>query len=296
MTTERLTECPVCNNQAFSDWLVCKDYLVSNAEFQIQNCTKCGFKATNPRPDAAEIGQYYQSDQYISHSDTKQGLVSQLYHTVRKITVQQKVKLINQLQPQKGSLLDIGCGQGYFLEASKSAGWRVEGVEPDSYARAQASERNHIKVVSSISDLADNTSVAVTSMWHVLEHVHTLQSTLSWIRDHTQPKGYLIVAVPNYQSWDANYYKQYWAAFDVPRHLYHFGPDQMKGLLKRNGFTVKEQRPMLFDAFYVNLLSTKNRDGQPAYVESFLNGIRSNWSAYRNGGNFSSLIYIAQVN
>jgi len=296
MTTEQLVQCPVCGNSSFNDWLTCKDYLVSNTEFHIQSCNQCGFKATSPRPTASEIGHYYQSDQYISHSDTKQGLVSQLYHTVRKITVQQKVKLINQLQPDKGSLLDIGCGQGYFLEAGKAAGWQVAGVEPDSFARAQASDRMGVQVVPSIKELPDSSSFAVISMWHVLEHVHSLHDTLSWIRDHTQPKGHLVVAVPNHQSWDARHYRQYWAAYDVPRHLYHFGPDQMRDLLKRYGFTVKEQRPMLFDAFYVNLLSTKNRDGQSAYVESFLNGIRSNWSAYRNGGNFSSLIYIAQAN
>ncbi|RRB04951.1 class I SAM-dependent methyltransferase [Larkinella rosea] len=295
MTVEHLRECPVCGNQSFSNWMTCTDFLVSKKEFTIQSCEQCGFKATNPRPVEAEIGQYYQSEDYISHSDTRQGIISQLYHSVRKITLQQKVKLITSLSPRKGELLDIGCGSGYFLEASQEAGWKITGTEPDANTRQQAFQRTSVPLKKSIFELNDDQPYDVITMWHVLEHVHELSETLEWIRSHSRQNGHLVIAVPNYHSWDAQHYKPFWAAYDVPRHLYHFSPDVMKTLLKRYGFELKEQRPMLFDAFYVNMLSTKNRDGKPAYLESFWNGIRSNWAAYQDGGNYSSLIYVAQA-
>jgi 2-polyprenyl-3-methyl-5-hydroxy-6-metoxy-1,4-benzoquinol methylase len=295
MTVEHLAECPVCGNHSFSDWMTCKDFLVSKKDFTIQRCENCGFKATNPRPIESEIGHYYQSEEYISHSDTRQGIISQLYHTVRNITLRQKVKLITELSPQKGQLLDIGCGSGYFLSASQEAGWKIMGTEPDVNTRRQAVERTKIELGKSIFELEDGQLYDVITMWHVLEHVHELQDTLEWIRSHSRQKGHLVIAVPNHHSWDAQHYNQFWAAYDVPRHLYHFSPDTMKSLLKRYGFELIKQRPMLFDAFYVNMLSTKNRDGKPAYLESVWNGIRSNWAAYQDGGNYSSLIYVAQA-
>ncbi|MFC5412316.1 class I SAM-dependent methyltransferase [Larkinella bovis] len=275
--------------------MTCKDYLVSETDFIIQNCGKCGLKATNPRPVEGEIGRFYQSDDYISHSDTRKGIISQLYHTVRTITVRQKVKLITDLSPQKGQLLDIGCGSGYFLSASQQAGWKIMGTEPDTNTRRQAAERTYIQLKRSIFELDDTRKFDVITLWHVLEHIHELQETLDWIRAHTLSKGHVVIAVPNYHSWDAKHYKQFWAAYDVPRHLYHFSPGTMRTLLSRYGFEIVRQKPMLFDAFYVNMLSTKNRDGKPAYLESFWNGIRSNWAAYQNGGNYSSLIYVAQA-
>ncbi|GAB3322745.1 methyltransferase domain-containing protein [Larkinella ripae] len=275
--------------------MYCKDFLVSESDFSIQSCEKCGFKVTNPRPVEEEIGRYYESDEYISHSDTRKGIISQLYHTVRTITVRQKVKMITELSPPKGQLLDIGCGSGYFLSASQQAGWQISGTEPDANTRRQAAERTQIPLAQSIFDLDNTLQFDAITMWHVLEHVHALPETLEWIRAHCRLKKYLIVAVPNYHSWDAKHYKQFWAAYDVPRHLYHFSPGTMKSLLNRYGFSVINQKPMIFDAFYVNMLSTKNRDGKPAYFESFWNGLRSNWAAYQEGGNFSSLIYIAQA-
>ncbi|WP_460640422.1 class I SAM-dependent methyltransferase [Larkinella harenae] len=269
--------------------------MVSKEDFTIQSCGKCGFKATNPRPVEEEIGKFYQSDDYISHSDTREGIVSRLYHTVRSITVRQKVKLITRLSPRNGKLLDIGSGSGYFLSASRAAGWQVMGTEPDANTRRQAEKRVQTELKRSIEELDDNQQYDVITMWHVLEHVHRLPETLEWIRAHCRPNGHLVVAVPNYHSWDAKHYKELWAAYDVPRHLYHFSPSTMKALLRRYGFEVIDQKPMLFDAFYVNMLSTKNRDGKPAYFESFWNGVRSNWAAYQNGGNYSSLIYIAQA-
>ncbi|WP_128545374.1 class I SAM-dependent methyltransferase [Larkinella soli] len=295
MSTEQLTECPVCGNHGFSHWLTCKDFLVSEQEFTIQACQKCGFKVTSPRPAPQEIGQYYQSEQYISHSDTREGLVSRLYHSVRNITVRQKVSLIGKLVPTPGRLLDIGCGSGYFLQEAAREGWSIHGVEPDQSARRQAEERTKMPIVPSIDQLELIQPVDVITMWHVLEHVHSLSETLEWMRAHTVQKGYAVIAVPNHLSWDAEQYRQYWAAYDVPRHLYHFTPAHMESLLQRYGYRPAGRRPMWFDAFYVNLLSTKNRDGKPAYLESFWNGFRSNWAAQRNGGNYSSLIYIAQA-
>jgi len=222
-------------------------------------------------------------------------LVSQLYHSVRSITLKQKVNLLNQLKPAKGAMLDMGCGSGYFLEACQQAGWQVNGMEPDPSAREQATKRVGKSIAPAKESLPAAARYDVITLWHVLEHIHALEETMTWMRDHTQPDGHLIIAVPNHKSWDAQHYQNQWAAFDVPRHLYHFSPDRLKALLEKHRFQLLSQRPMLFDAFYVNLLSTKYRDGKPAYVESFVNGLRSNLAAARNGGNYSSVIYIARA-
>lgn len=290
---ETLIECPVCGSNEFQTILSCTDFLVSQKQFSIQKCRNCDFELTNPRPDAASIGAYYQSEQYISHSDTKQGLMSQLYHAVRNVTLKQKVKLIDSLKSDRGWLLDIGCGSGYFLAAAHENGWQIQGVEPNENARTATQKLTGAYVSESVEALPDSRSYDVITMWHVLEHVHELSKTMQWLNDHCRKNGYLIIAVPNHRSWDADRYKHLWAAYDVPRHLYHFSQDSMQRLLDAYGFRLIGQKPMLFDAFYVNLLSTRYRDGQPAYIESFLNGVRSNWSAYRNGGDYSSLIYIA---
>ncbi|WP_266369290.1 class I SAM-dependent methyltransferase [Tellurirhabdus rosea] len=295
MTLEFVKTCPVCGADSFTDWLTCQDNLVSGEAFTIQQCRECDFKLTNPRPTPDSIGRYYQSSEYISHSDTRKGLISQLYHSVRSITLKQKVSLIDSLQPGRGQLLDVGCGSGYFLAEAKEAGWQVSGMEPDEQARAQAIQRTGHTIAPSLPELPVKSPFDVVTLWHVLEHIHALEDTLQWFKAHIRTGGHLVIAVPNYESWDAKAYRREWAAFDVPRHLYHFAPKTLGKLLAKHGFQIQEQKPMLFDAFYVNLLSTKNRDGKPAYLESFLNGLRSNWEAYRNGGNYSSVIYIAKA-
>ncbi|OIN57172.1 class I SAM-dependent methyltransferase [Arsenicibacter rosenii] len=291
MSTETLTACPVCGSSQLSHFLTCKDYLVSQSDFTIQECTECSFRFTNPRPDQHSIGQFYKSEQYVSHNDESKGFINFLYRTVRQYTLKGKVNLINDLNKGTGSILDIGCGTGSFLEACSKRGWVIQGMEPDSDARKIASERLNSRIGESLQEFDPDKKYDVITLWHVLEHVAELDQVAYKLKQLLKPEGTLLIAVPNNVSADAIHYKQYWAAYDVPRHLHHFTPATIKRLMATHSLTLKDQQPMYFDSFYIAMLSTKYRDGRTNLVESFIQGLKSNLSA-RNSGNYSSVIYI----
>ncbi|HEV7348765.1 class I SAM-dependent methyltransferase [Telluribacter sp.] len=296
MALETLTHCPVCHSEQFSTHSKVKDYTVSQETFQIQACKGCGFLFTNPRPDAASIGEYYQSEEYISHHDEARDLMSKVYNGVRNYTTRQKIALLNQATGNhRGELLDVGCGTGFFLSQCKADGWQVAGTEPDDQARKVAQGRGGANVFKTIEDpFFDNRKFQAITMWHVLEHVHRLNETLDWLHAHLDIKATLIIAVPNHESQDAQRFKEYWAAYDVPRHLYHFAKGTMRQLMEKHGFRIQQVQPMWFDSYYVSMLSTKYQRGQTSLPESFMAGSLSNWRGRPAGGtlpNTSSLIY-----
>lgn len=284
--------CPVCGEKEFTPFITCKDHTVSNEEFQIVSCGSCSFKFTNPRPDDTELGRYYQSEDYISHSDTKKGLISRLYHRVRTRTLKQKLEMIGHYV-SRGTILDYGCGTGYFLDYCVRNGWKGFGMEPDKGARKIAFEsglnvsENKTILEQKTADLKFN---AIT-LWHVLEHVTDLEATITFLKSKLMRDGVLIIAVPNHLSYDAKHYGQHWAAYDVPRHLYHFEPATIEDMMKRQGFTLEAMHPMKFDSFYVSMLSEKYKTGRINYPSAFLNGLRSNL-ATKNPGDYSSVIYV----
>jgi 2-polyprenyl-3-methyl-5-hydroxy-6-metoxy-1,4-benzoquinol methylase len=212
---------------------------------------------------------------------------------VRSITTKQKVELINRYSPGKGSILDYGCGTGVFLTACKKDGWKVQGVEPNDKARELAEASVGKTIATSIAELA-NEQFNVITLWHVLEHIHTLNETISQLISHLTQDGVLIIAVPNADSHDAKEYKENWAAYDVPRHLYHFTQPTMKRFLKKHKMQLEEVLPMKFDAYYVSMLSEKHKEGKTKMISSVLNGYKSNSYAEKNGNDYSSLIFVAK--
>ena len=302
---ENLQSCPVCSSLLTKHFLVCKDHTVSQQEFQIVRCESCGFKFTSPRPNETESHDYYQSDAYISHSDTRKGLINQVYGLVRNYTLRQKLNLVNSLvekiEGKKGEfgewwfgnrLLDIGCGTGHFLSLCQKAGWDTKGIEPDPHARKQAIDNSKSETKGDFLTAYENEYFSVITMWHVLEHIHRLEETLQKINRNLTDNGRLVIAVPNCDSWDARHYGEHWAAYDVPRHLYHFSPKTLAKLLAKYGFEVESTRPMRFDAYYISLLSSKYQSGKTRYWQALRNGWRSNSWAARNGKNYSSLTYV----
>jgi 2-polyprenyl-3-methyl-5-hydroxy-6-metoxy-1,4-benzoquinol methylase len=249
---------------------------------------------TQDVPDQDSIGSYYKSENYISHTDTDQGIVNQLYHKVRKRTLVQKQKLVNKVTSlHKGRILDIGAGTGAFANQMQQSGWTVTALEPDAATVRRAKELYglNLRPSAELHNLPPDSFDAVT-MWHVLEHVHDLHGTIEKINQLLVSTGVLIVAVPNYTSFDAAAYQQYWAAYDVPRHLYHFSPLSIRLLMEKHGFLVDKILPMWFDSFYVSLLSEQYRNGKQNLFSGFMHGLKSNIKSISNRQRASSLIYI----
>lgn len=291
---EKISQCPVCGNDHLSDFLVCKDYTVSNDDFQLSKCENCGFVFTNPRPEPHQLGIYYKSEDYISHSNTSKGLINKIYLLVRNYTLNKKYALINKYS-KATRLLDIGCATGMFLNVCKKRGLEVLGIEPDAAAREYASTTFGLNIYDEdyISKI-ESQSMDVITMWHVLEHVPDLNKRMEEIYRILKPGAYAFIAVPNQSSYDAEIYQEKWAAYDVPRHLYHFTNQTMGLLLKKHQFTLVTKLPMVFDAYYVSMLSEKYKNGRINYIKAFLNGWKSNCRAKKNDVNYSSVIYVVK--
>lgn len=297
MPTVHYTHCPVCGSADIHFVLSAKDYTVSSRPFEIFACNSCTLRFTQDVPDVAHIGDYYKSENYISHTNTSKGVVNRLYQKVRNRTMKQKAAIIQSRTGLEsgGNLLDIGCGTGVFLHTMQQAGWHATGLEPDAGAREKARELYGVAALSSdeLFTLSEASFDAVT-MWHVLEHVHTLHEYVDQIKKLLKPGGKIIIAVPNYTSRDAQTYREYWAAYDVPRHLYHFSPEAMQVLMQLHGLKVIQMLPMWYDSFYVSMLSSKYKNGRTNYIGACWNGLLSNIHAMKNNACCSSVIYIIE--
>lgn len=294
--TRKITydHCLCCGSAAVSKVFNCEDYTVSHEQFEIWRCANCTFRFTQNVPAEQDIYPYYQSAEYVSHSDTKKGLINRLYHIVRSRTLKSKATLVKKGTGVKhGVLLDVGAGTGAFANAMQSAGWNVTGLEPDNTARTNASANYNLQLrdPKELYNLSPAGYDAIT-MWHVLEHVHDLHGYLEKFAEILKPTGRLIVAVPNHCSYDAAHYKQCWAAYDVPRHLYHFSPKSMEVLLDKKGFSLETVKPMWYDSFYVSMLSEKYKNGSGNLFGAFWTGLMSNLKALSDTRRCSSVIYV----
>ncbi|MFY0600953.1 MAG: class I SAM-dependent methyltransferase [Cyclobacteriaceae bacterium] len=288
---EKLEECPSCKHTKFNNFLICKDHTVSNESFALVKCCKCQLVFTNPRPTPAEIGKYYKSQDYISHSNSSTNLINLVYKGVRNITLRHKKKIISK-HIKTGDILDFGCGTGHFLNYMKKRGWAVKGVEPDENARAVAENYLQSQLSSNIDEIKKKEKFDIITAWHVLEHVHNLRDTLKSLRNRLKEEGYMFIALPNHNSFDAKYYKENWAAYDVPRHLYHFSQDSFLRLAKSVKLQLVDTIPMKFDSYYVSMLSEKYQTGSNDYITAISRGNKSNSSAKTKNNEYSSLIYV----
>lgn len=284
-----LKNCPVCGSEQIQQQMSCKDHLVSGKDFSIGVCMICQFRFTSPRPDDNDLGDYYKSDNYISHTNTKKGLASRLYHLVRKRTLKQKVRLLSRYV-SRGTLLDYGAGTGMFLDAAKAYGFNAVGIEPDPTARLHARELG-LELLADKNLLQSSQRFDVVTAWHVLEHVSDLNETIEHLKAHLVEKGVFVIALPNYRSFDANYYGPNWAAYDVPRHLYHFDKVSIRNLMAKHQFQLTATHPMVFDSYYVAMLSEKYKTGKNNYLKALWVGFLSNFRA-GNATGYSSVIYV----
>lgn len=283
-------------NENQNIYIKVKDYSVSGEDFQLIHNTEFDYLETTPKPSEETLPNYYKSEDYISHTNSKRNAFEKVYHQVREISLKKKLKLINSFNSEEKTLLDIGCGTGAFLKVAKDNGWSISGVEPDEDARTIASSiaGNTIYNTNELSKFKEH-SFDVITLWHVLEHLPNLEEQVLLFKRLLKPKGTLVIAVPNYKSYDAVYYKNFWAAYDVPRHLWHFSQTAIKRLFQKENLKVVKTLPMIFDAFYVSLLSEKYKNKRMNPFRAFFVGLRSNLKAKRSG-EYSSLIYIIKNN
>jgi 2-polyprenyl-3-methyl-5-hydroxy-6-metoxy-1,4-benzoquinol methylase len=291
-----VSSCPICSSSHFTIFGQAKDYTVSHETFNLRQCKECEFVLTSPRPLDETLGKYYLSDNYISHTAKAKTAFDKLYEFSRENALNWKLTLVKKFlnsDDPTPSLLDYGCGTGFFLKKIKENGFNIAGVEPSAIARAAAEHNTEIQIAEKIEHV--NSKFDVITLWHVLEHVSNLNELVSQLKNILNQDGVLFIAVPNHQSYDAKKYGMEWAGYDVPRHLWHFEQKTMHRLLTNHQFKLVETVPMKLDAYYVSMLSEKYKSGKQSifsFTKGFINGFISNLKATHS--NYSSIIYIVR--
>ena len=286
---EKLEFCPSCTKNKFKNKFIAKDSLVSQESFAIVECQKCKLLFTNPKPNNSRLAYYYNSNQYISHNNKINNILNLFYQIVRNISKRQKIKLIKKYC-NSGKLLDFGSGTGSFLkEAIKH--FEIKGIEPNTQAIQRTNSLIKGHIYEHIDLLSRNDKFDVITMWHVLEHLPNLKFTINKIKERLSPKGHIFIALPNPDSYDSGYYGANWAGYDVPRHLYHFNQEAMLNFLKICGLNLIDIKPMIFDSYYVSILTERQLNNPYSFIKGLSIGYRSNQFAHANG-QFSSLLYI----
>ena len=270
-------------------FITVKDFSVSGESFSLLLNEEYQILKTHPQPTLDKLGSYYEFEDYISHTDGKRTLFEKMYHFIKRKAIRDKVSLINSYQPLKGRILDIGAGTGDFLLECKNQNWDILGIEPNDKAKGIALGKG-IKFGDTIEKLESN-SFDVITMWHVLEHVPDVEHQVAELKRLLKPTGTIIIAVPNFKSYDAKYYKEFWAAFDVPRHLWHFSKTAIEKLFANQNMNLENVKPMWFDSFYVSLLSEKHKTGKMNFISGFFIGLISNLSGMFKK-EYSSHIYV----
>ncbi len=294
MNKLQINACPLCGSTHLKCVMTCTDFYASGEQFDLYACEDCGFTFTQGVPVESEIGRYYETPDYISHSDTKKGLMNTLYHQVRKYMLGRKARLVmKEAHRKKGRLLDIGTGTGYFANTMLQRGWAVEAIEKNAQARAFAHEHFGltVKPETALQELPEG-SFDVITLWHVMEHLEHLHDVWDTLRRLLNEKGVLIVAVPNRSSYDAGRYGKHWAAYDVPRHLWHFTPATIQQFASRHGFIMAERHPMPFDAFYISMLSEKHRGSSYSFLRGAYAGTLAWFNTLGSKERSSSMIYV----
>ncbi|NMC34970.1 MAG: class I SAM-dependent methyltransferase [Veillonellaceae bacterium] len=292
------TVCPLCSSGLTGQYLKCTDNLLTKEEYDIYRCNSCGFVFTNGYPEEENIGRYYDSGDYISHEDSAKGTVNRIYILAREIMLRRKKKLIKKITGlENGSLLDIGCGTGHFAGMMKKSGWDVTGIEPGTKAREYGIQKFGIRVVhpSEISELPDRSFDCIT-LWHVMEHFHDPSGYAVEMRRLLKPGGKCIVALPNCNSSDADFFREHWAAWDVPRHLWHFNPDTFRRFAEKEGFSIDKTMVLPLDVFYISILSFRNKGSGIPLIRGIVMGKLFFLKSLFRKEKGSSLIYVLHMN
>jgi 2-polyprenyl-3-methyl-5-hydroxy-6-metoxy-1,4-benzoquinol methylase len=284
-----MNACPWCKSENARSYIKLQDYFLTNDAFEVMECQSCHLLFTTPRPTPDKIDAYYQSEKYYSHQENKNGFIPHIYEAVKTVNLKNKLRMATH-GIENGKILDIGCGVGDFLFKAKQSGWKVTGIEPSPNASKIASHKlqSQILLPSQISSLEDESFNLIT-MWHVLEHVDDLNAQIKELHRLLKPNGRLVLALPNFMSYDADYYKDKWAAWDVPRHLNHFCRSSMDSVFS-SSWKKENVEKLLWDSYYISFLSEQYEGHSLALLRGVFRGFVSNWKAKKTG-EYSSLVY-----
>ena len=284
-------KCPWCGSEKAQINLWLKDEFLSKEDFHICECLNCGLSYTMPRPNKEKIGEYYKSEEYYSHQENKKGFIPRLYESVKKVNLKHKYNLATQ-GLNVGKMLDIGCGVGDFLHTAEEHGWKCTGVEPSEEAKAIAKTKTKADIINSEDmEKIPDASFDLITMWHVLEHVDDLKWQIEQLHRLTKTKGRIVIAVPNYKSYDGQYYKELWAAYDVPRHLSHFNKTVLTNIFKSKNLELVRTDKLIWDAYYISYMSEQYKQHKFPLLKGAFRGCISNCKA-RHTNEWSSMVYI----
>jgi 2-polyprenyl-3-methyl-5-hydroxy-6-metoxy-1,4-benzoquinol methylase len=290
-----ISTCPVCGSPEFefSHYLNVPDWLVSKENFELKKCGNCSFIFTANAPLLENAGPYYESEEYVEHTDTNKGLIYGVYHQARKLML--KFKLSNIRSYSKSTkLLDIGSGSGYFINYMKQNGYNVSGVEISDKAVALCKDKFDISVNSPTEFLAEKLpkDFDIITMWHVFEHVYSFNEYFDILHKSLKENGHVFVALPNPNCFEAKHYKNYWNGFDTPRHLWHFTPKTFKQFAEGHGFEMISMKRLPLDPFFNAMVSSSYKSGLKFLPYTFTIGLISFINGLINRDKASSLIYI----
>ena len=278
--------CPLCQGSELAPFASATDHLVSGKQFTIIQCKACGFLFTQDAPSNDSIEQYYDSEKYLPHN-TRHGFNSFIYRSVRSVMFNWKHALIQYYHNTRGTLIDVGAGNGHFMAHMQRSGWDVVGCEQSELARTEAWNRWELHLDGDAMETEYRTGCAdVITAWHAIEHIHDLHGLWDRFNNWLKSDGILLVAVPNCFSADAQHYGYTWAAWDVPRHLWHFSINTIHELSQQHGFRLIDIKSLPLDACYIAMLSDQNK------FKAIINGLRFMIKGFSNKQNASSLIYI----
>ena len=257
-----------------------KDYIKSGDLFQLYKDNNSGIVWTSLDKNHNHE-YYYLSEKYIPHKE-KKGFFGFLYLFVQKIMFRYKLKNLKNHINKNKTVLDYGSGDGRFAEYLNQL--HIKTMTYDPLIKKLDEPEPH-------SYQTTENQVDTLMMWHVLEHIPDLESSIKAIYNSIKNKGSLVIAVPNIDSFDSKHYKECWAGFDVPRHLYHFNHESLINFIEKQGFIYNYRKPLIFDSFYVSILSEKNRNNPFGIFIGLTIGLISNFFALFST-NYSSSFYV----
>ena len=263
-----------------------RDHFLTKEVFNVVEHIE-GVLKTEPDLDEKTLKKYYDSSQYSSHNNIG-GCIGFLYSLSARIMLRFKFRVLAKHINKESLIVDFGCGTGGFMSSLKKKKYNVVGVDSNKKARDKCLEKK-LTTFKSIKDFKEN--IDAITFWHSFEYVSNPNEILNQIINQSKNNLTVVIALPNYRSFDAKHYGAFWAAYDVPRHRFHYSARGIKKLMKSYGFECLKTKPMLLDAFYISIMSEKYKKSKLSFVKGIMVGLISNLAGLFSSS-YSSSVFV----